>query len=82
MAIKQLSDGGPDGTRLGQNASDKVGFHGATPVVQAATTTPPANTTATNSSPYGYTQAQANAITAWIIAVDAALKAKGIVANS
>jgi len=37
MAVKELSDGGPDGTRLGQDASDKVGFYGATPVVQPAT---------------------------------------------
>jgi len=31
MALKQLSDGGPDGTVLGQSATDLVGFHGATP---------------------------------------------------
>lgn len=29
-----LSDGRPDGALLGQNAADKVGFHGATPVIQ------------------------------------------------
>lgn len=35
MAVKQLSDGGPDGTALGQSATaDKVGFFGATPIVQ------------------------------------------------
>ena len=34
MALKQLSDGGPDGTRLGQSATDKVGFFGVTPAVQ------------------------------------------------
>jgi len=38
MAVKQLSDGGPDGTRLGQSTSDKIGFYGlATPIVQPAT---------------------------------------------
>jgi hypothetical protein len=37
MAVKELSDGGPDGTRLGQNATDLVGFYGATPVDQPAT---------------------------------------------
>lgn len=36
MGVKQLSDGGPDGTKLGQNASDLVGFYGATPVDQPA----------------------------------------------
>jgi hypothetical protein len=34
MAAKQLSDGSDDGTLIGQSASDKVGFHGGTPVVQ------------------------------------------------
>lgn len=39
MAIgKQLSDGNPDGTSLGQSASDKVSVYGVTPVVQAALT--------------------------------------------
>lgn len=35
MAIgKQLSDGNPDGTVLGQNAADLVGFHGVTGTAQ------------------------------------------------
>lgn len=34
MAIKECSDGNPDGTRLGQSPSDKVSFFGAVPVVQ------------------------------------------------
>ena len=37
MASRQLSDGNDDGTVIGQSASDKVGFHGATPVVQQST---------------------------------------------
>ena len=36
MGVKQLSDGGADGTTLGQSATDKVGMYGATPVVQRA----------------------------------------------
>ena len=36
--IKQLSDGGPDGTCLGQSATDLVGFYGATPVAKQAAT--------------------------------------------
>lgn len=35
MAVKQLSDGNTDGTALGQSASDKVGFHGASPSARA-----------------------------------------------
>ena len=34
MALKELSDGGPDGTRLGQSSTDKVGFFGATPIAK------------------------------------------------
>lgn len=29
MAVKELSDKGPDGTRLGQSAADLIGFYGA-----------------------------------------------------
>lgn len=36
MAARQLSDGNEEGQVLGQSASDKVGFYGATPVVQGA----------------------------------------------
>jgi hypothetical protein len=35
MAIgKQLSDRNPDGTALGQSATDLVSFYGATPIAQ------------------------------------------------
>lgn len=34
MPVKELSDGGPDGSRLGQSSSDKVGFFGATPITK------------------------------------------------
>ncbi len=38
--IKELSDGGPDGTRLGQSSTDKIGFYGlATPIARPATVT-------------------------------------------
>lgn len=45
MAIKQLSDGNPLGTRLGQSATDLVGFYGATPVVQPTSAAQSAITT-------------------------------------
>lgn len=44
MAIKQLSDGGAEGVRLGQSATDKVAFYGATPVVQGSAVTTLATT--------------------------------------
>jgi len=37
MAKDELSKLNPDGTSLGQSASDKIGFHDTTPVVQQAT---------------------------------------------
>lgn len=36
MAVEQISTGNDDGTILGQSATDKIGFYGATPVVQAS----------------------------------------------
>jgi hypothetical protein len=33
--ILELTDGRPDGAHVGQNASDKVAMHGATPSVQS-----------------------------------------------
>lgn len=36
MAAKQLSDGNGEGTKLGQSATDLVGFYGVTPVDQPA----------------------------------------------
>ena len=44
MAVKQLSDGGSEGASLGQSATDKVGFYGATPVVQGSAVTTLATT--------------------------------------
>lgn len=36
MAVQQLHDGNDEGVQITDAASDKVGFYGATPVVQAA----------------------------------------------
>lgn len=71
-----------DGVKVGQSAAATVGFHGATPIAQMTVTTAPAATAATNSSPYGFSQAQADAIITWIRAVDAHLKLKGLIASS
>lgn len=54
--IKQLSDGGPDGTLLGIDTSDKIGFYGlATPIVQRAAAAQ-ATTAVAVSSSFGATQ--------------------------
>lgn len=36
MAVKHLSDQNPDGTVMGTDSSDLIGFYGATPVAQAS----------------------------------------------
>lgn len=46
MAVKELSDGGPDGTRLGQSTSDLVGFYGTTPAARSSTVATAVDTTA------------------------------------
>lgn len=82
MAVDYLGDNGPDGICIGTSATELVALHGAAPVAQMSVTTAPASTSATNSSPYGYSQAQADAIVTWIRAVDAGLKLKGIIASA
>jgi hypothetical protein len=67
MAVKQLSDGGPDGTTLGQSATDLIAFHGATPSDQYAVVT---NTSGT----LGNTNAAVDAIIAL-------LQEKGLMAS-
>lgn len=44
MALKELSDGGADGARLGRSSTDKVGFYGATPIVRGSAVTTLATT--------------------------------------
>lgn len=74
MAIKQLSDGGPDGTQLGQDASDLVGLHGATPSDQYAAIADISvtGTYATDDTP----------IETAVNSILAALREKGIIATS
>lgn len=51
-----LSDGRPDGAMVGNSASDKVGFYGATPVVQRATATTHTTTNVVTSASFGTLQ--------------------------
>ena len=82
MAVEYIGSGNEDGIVLGREATDLVAFFGGTPTAQLAATTAPAATAATNSTPYGFSQTQADAIVTWIRAVDAELKAKGLIASS
>lgn len=47
MAIHYVGDGNPDGTVLGNNSSDKLGFYGLTTPVAKQTVTSVTTTTAT-----------------------------------
>jgi hypothetical protein len=78
MAATYVGDGSPEGTIFGRSGG-KIGFFGATPSAIATGFTAPAATAATASTPYGYAEAQANAILTWIRAADAELKAKGLI---
>ncbi|RWO22822.1 hypothetical protein [Mesorhizobium sp.] len=41
MGVRQLSDKGPDGTRLGQSAADKLAFYAlSTPIARPSVTWP------------------------------------------
>lgn len=67
---RQLSDGDTDGQVLGRSATDKIAFHGKTPVVSATCTLSAALTAATTTP--------AN-IAAAFAELYAALVAKGVV---
>jgi hypothetical protein len=54
MAAKQLSDKGPDGTKMGQAAADLIAFYGTTPVSQRASSD---QATVASSGSFGATQA-------------------------
>ena len=45
MAAVQLSNANPDGTKLGQSATDTIGFWGTTPVARSAITNVTAGST-------------------------------------
>ena len=74
MAIgKQLSDANPDGTALGQSATDKISFYGATPVVQRTNTVQAASVVSVSSN-----ITVAASLTAWIVEVTATLTGLGV----
>ena len=53
---EQVTYGSPDGAQMGSSASDKIGFYGATPVVQRATSTSHTTTNVVTSASYGTLQ--------------------------
>lgn len=73
MAVEYLGTGNDDGVVLGRSATDKVGFYGKAPVVQAAAITDVTvtGTYATDDTP----------IETAINSILAALRANGIIAT-
>lgn len=69
-----------DDVTLGGSATDLVGFHGVS-ADQAAAITSPAATAATSTTPFGYSEAQANAIVTAVNSILVALREKGIIAS-
>ena len=53
---EQVTYNGPAGAQIGQSASEKIGFYGATPVVQRATATTHTTTNVVTSASYGTLQ--------------------------
>lgn len=48
MAVQELTDGNDDGTRIGQSATEKLGFYGlTTPIVRPSVTWPNTGTATT-----------------------------------
>lgn len=72
------------GTKIGTAAAQKIGFYGATPVAQRASAAQAAvdTTPATDSSPYGFTENQANAIVALLNEIRTVLVNVGLMKGS
>jgi len=70
-----------DGILVGELPAEKVGFHGAPPTARraGAAQAAVATTAATSTTPFGYSEAQANAIIALLNEIRAALVEKGII---
>lgn len=74
-----------DGLELGQSATDLVGMHGATPVIQRTSASQAAvvTTAPTSTTPFGFTtSAQAAALVTLVNELRAALVEKGIIKGS
>jgi len=53
---EQVTYNSPDGAQIGDSASEKIGFYGATPVVQRATATTHTTTNVVTSASFGTLQ--------------------------
>jgi hypothetical protein len=72
-SVDQRSTGQPDGTSLGQSATDKISFYGSTPVVQRAASIQGASVVSVSSN-----ITIAASLTAWIVEVTNTLIGLGL----
>lgn len=83
--IQHRSNAHPDGTLLGQSATDLIAFHGASPTDQYALITAVSTTvplSVTGNTVYGFQSSdQFNNLIAAVNAVIAMVKEKGLVAS-
>lgn len=71
MAIKELSDSNPDGTRLGQSSTDLVGFYGlATPIARPSVTAVGTTTATTTLNETKISRLQTALVNLGLIATD------------
>lgn len=71
MAIKELSDSNPDGTRLGQTSTDKIGFYGlATPIARPSVTAVTTTTATTTLNETRVSRLEAALVNLGLIATD------------
>ena|SRR3972149_456216 len=80
-AGKNIETAAVTGTKIGATVSQKIGFWGATPVIQPASASQAAvaTTAATSTTPFGYAEAQANAIVTLLNEIRSALITAGII---
>jgi hypothetical protein len=71
MAIKELSDSNPDGTRLGQASTDLIGFYGlSTPIVRPAVSAVATTTVDTTTNELRISRLEAALVNLGLIATD------------
>lgn len=56
MAVSVIGDGRPDGATFGADATEKISFYGATPVIQRATAVTHTTTAVVTSASFGTLQ--------------------------
>ena len=84
MAVDYITKGCDDGSGIGQSATEKIGFYGATPIVQRSGAAQGTfTTTMTQSTGWGFlSSTAADAAVALVLEMRAALVALGLIKGS